>query len=119
MVITKYLWSVLLQVPVYKEPSLVIPGVPAIIQHEIMNNRRHVLTKVITKFLLHVLLLIQLQGLASWCMHPSPFLQDTAGSVKLWEITRGAVIEDFGKVFVLLIFLDDCSLKNIYVHVSY
>ncbi|TVU27532.1 hypothetical protein EJB05_30151 [Eragrostis curvula] len=55
-------------VPVYKEPSLVIPGVPAIIQHEIMNNRRHVLTK------------------------------DTSGSVKLWEITRGAVIEDFGKV---------------------
>ncbi|OEL31978.1 WD repeat-containing protein 48, partial [Dichanthelium oligosanthes] len=55
-------------VPVYKEPSFVIPGVPAIIQHEIMNNRRHVLTK------------------------------DTAGSVKLWEITRGAVIEDFGKV---------------------
>jgi len=55
-------------VPVYKEPSFVIPGVPAIIQHEIMNNRRHVLTK------------------------------DTTGSVKLWEITRGAVIEDFGKV---------------------
>ncbi|GJM87921.1 hypothetical protein PR202_ga03927 [Eleusine coracana subsp. coracana] len=56
------------KVPVYKEPSVVIPGVPAIIQHEIMNNRRHVLTK------------------------------DTSGSVKLWEITRGAVIEDFGKV---------------------
>ncbi|KAM3255653.1 hypothetical protein ACQJBY_043032 [Aegilops geniculata] len=55
-------------VPVYKEPSFTIPGVPAIVQHEIMNNRRHVLTK------------------------------DTVGSVKLWEITRGAVIEDFGKV---------------------
>ncbi|ONM34038.1 Transducin/WD40 repeat-like superfamily protein [Zea mays] len=55
-------------VPVYKEPSFVVPGVPAIVQHEIMNNRRHVLTK------------------------------DTTGSVKLWEITRGAVIEDFGKV---------------------
>uniref|UniRef100_A0A0D9XX69 Uncharacterized protein n=1 Tax=Leersia perrieri TaxID=77586 RepID=A0A0D9XX69_9ORYZ len=55
-------------VPVNKEPSSIIPGVPAIIQHEILNNRRHVLTK------------------------------DTAGSVKLWEITRGAVIEDFGKV---------------------
>ncbi|KAL5200451.1 hypothetical protein ABZP36_021654 [Zizania latifolia] len=54
-------------VPVSKEPSFIIPGVPAIIQHEILNNRRHVLTK------------------------------DTAGSVKLWEITRGAVIEDFGK----------------------
>jgi hypothetical protein len=33
-------------------------------------------------------------------MHPYSFLQDTAGSVKLWEITRGAVIEDFGKVIV-------------------
>ncbi|KAL5225180.1 hypothetical protein ABZP36_011819 [Zizania latifolia] len=55
-------------VPVSKEPSFIIPGVPAIIQHEILNNRRHVLTK------------------------------DTVGSVKLWEITRGAVIEDFGKV---------------------
>uniref|UniRef100_A0A0E0BPF8 Transducin/WD40 repeat-like superfamily protein n=1 Tax=Oryza glumipatula TaxID=40148 RepID=A0A0E0BPF8_9ORYZ len=56
------------QVPIHKEPSSIIPGVPAITQHEILNNRRHVLTK------------------------------DTAGSVKLWEITRGAVIEDFGKV---------------------
>ncbi|KAB5529397.1 hypothetical protein DKX38_019478 [Salix brachista] len=55
-------------VPVYKEPTLIIPGTPAIVQHEILNNRRHVLTK------------------------------DTAGSVKLWEITRGIVIEDFGKV---------------------
>ncbi|BAT16022.1 Os12g0165000, partial [Oryza sativa Japonica Group] len=55
-------------VPIHKEPSSIIPGVPAITQHEILNNRRHVLTK------------------------------DTAGSVKLWEITRGAVIEDFGKV---------------------
>ncbi|RWW21228.1 hypothetical protein GW17_00014626 [Ensete ventricosum] len=25
-------------------------------------------------------------------------LQDTSGSVKLWEITRGVVIEDYGKV---------------------
>ncbi|PON69509.1 Guanine nucleotide-binding protein, beta subunit [Trema orientale] len=55
-------------VPVYKEPTLTIPGTPAVVQHEILNNRRHVLTK------------------------------DTAGSVKLWEITRGAVIEDYGKV---------------------
>ncbi|KAJ6434308.1 hypothetical protein OIU84_017920 [Salix udensis] len=55
-------------VPVYKEPTLIIPGTPAIVQHEILNNRRHVLTK------------------------------DTAGSVKLWEITRGIVIEDYGKV---------------------
>ncbi|KAK1276618.1 hypothetical protein QJS04_geneDACA003771 [Acorus gramineus] len=54
--------------PVYKEPSLTIPGIPGIVQHEILNNRRHVLTK------------------------------DTAGSVKLWEITKGIVVEDFGKV---------------------
>lgn len=35
-----------LQAPVYKEPSFTIPGTPAIVQHEILNNRRHVLTKV-------------------------------------------------------------------------
>ncbi|ERN16019.1 hypothetical protein AMTRI_Chr11g94720 [Amborella trichopoda] len=55
-------------VPVHKEPSFTIPGTPAIVQHEILNNRRQVLTK------------------------------DTTASVKLWEITRGVVIEDFGKV---------------------
>lgn len=55
-------------VPVYKEPSCSIPGSPAIVKHEILNNRRHVLTK------------------------------DTAGSVKLWEITKGVVIEDYGQV---------------------
>ncbi|KAK9293069.1 hypothetical protein L1049_021053 [Liquidambar formosana] len=55
-------------VPVYKEASFTIPGTPGIVQHEILNNRRHVLTK------------------------------DTAGSVKLWEITRGIVVEDYGKV---------------------
>lgn len=35
-----------LQVPVYKEPIFTIPGTPGIVQHEILNNRRHVLTKV-------------------------------------------------------------------------
>ncbi|RZS10121.1 hypothetical protein BHM03_00041296 [Ensete ventricosum] len=64
-------------VPVYKEPSFTIPGIPGIVQYEILNNRRHVLTKVII----------------STCS-----LQDTSGSVKLWEITRGVVIEDYGKV---------------------
>ncbi|KAE8734690.1 WD repeat-containing protein 48-like protein isoform 2 [Hibiscus syriacus] len=54
--------------PVYKEPNFTIPGTPAIVQHEILNNRRHVLTK------------------------------DAAGSVKRWEITRGVVIEDYGQV---------------------
>ncbi|KAF3670872.1 putative WD repeat-containing protein 48 -like protein isoform 2 [Capsicum annuum] len=55
-------------VPVYKEPCLSIPGTPGIVQHEILNNRRHVLTK------------------------------DTAGTVKLWEITRGTVIHNYGEV---------------------
>ncbi|KAA8544996.1 hypothetical protein F0562_019787 [Nyssa sinensis] len=55
-------------VPVYKEPSFTIPGTPGIVQHEILNNRRHVLTK------------------------------DTTGSVKLWEITRGVVVNDYGEV---------------------
>ncbi|RRT67619.1 hypothetical protein B296_00039096 [Ensete ventricosum] len=66
-----------LSVPVYKEPSFTIPGIPGIVQYEILNNRRHVLTKV----------------MISTCS-----LQDTSGSVKLWEITRGVVIEDYGKV---------------------
>ncbi|XP_031397171.1 WD repeat-containing protein 48 homolog isoform X2 [Punica granatum] len=55
-------------VPVFKEPEFTIPGTPGIVQHEILNNRRHVLTK------------------------------DSVGSVKLWEITRGIVVEDYGKV---------------------
>lgn len=54
--------------PVYQEPSLTIPGIPGIMQHEILNNRRHVLTK------------------------------DAAGSVKLWDVTKGVVIEDYGEV---------------------
>ncbi|XP_040944272.1 uncharacterized protein [Gossypium hirsutum] len=53
---------------VYKEPIFSIPGTPAVVQHEILNNRRHVLTK------------------------------DAAGLVKLWEITRGVVVEDYGQV---------------------
>ncbi|CAK9143087.1 unnamed protein product [Ilex paraguariensis] len=57
-----------LHVPVYREPSFGTPGTPGIVQHEVLNNRRHVLTK------------------------------DTAGSVKLWEVTRGVVLEDYGKV---------------------
>ncbi|KAM0060037.1 putative transcription factor WD40-like family [Helianthus debilis subsp. tardiflorus] len=55
-------------VPVYKEPTFSIDGIPGIIQYEILNNKRHVLTK------------------------------DNAGSVKLWEITRGVVIENYGQV---------------------
>ncbi|XP_042383473.1 WD repeat-containing protein 48-like isoform X1 [Zingiber officinale] len=55
-------------VPLYKEPSFTISGIQGIVKYEILNNKRHVLTK------------------------------DTAGSVKLWEITKGVVIEDYGKV---------------------
>ncbi|XP_058770498.1 uncharacterized protein LOC131644112 [Vicia villosa] len=55
-------------VPEYKQPTLTIPGIPAIVQHEVLNNKRHVLTK------------------------------DTSGSVKLWEITKGVAIEDYGRV---------------------
>eukprot|EP01018_Ginkgo_biloba_P012808 Gb_30748 [translate_table: standard] len=55
-------------VPVHTQPSRIIPGTAGIVQHEILNNRRQVLTK------------------------------DAEGAVKLWEITRGAVIEDYGKV---------------------
>nr|XP_043633416.1 WD repeat-containing protein 48 [Erigeron canadensis] len=55
-------------VPVYREPNFSIDGIPGIVQYEVLNNRRHVLTK------------------------------DNAGSVKLWEITRGVVIEDYGHV---------------------
>ncbi|XP_004494665.1 uncharacterized protein [Cicer arietinum] len=55
-------------VPIYKEPTLSIMGTPGIVQHEVLNNKRHVLTK------------------------------DTSDSVKLWEITRGVVVEDYGKV---------------------
>ncbi|CAI8615522.1 unnamed protein product [Vicia faba] len=57
-----------LPVPLYKEPTLTIRGTPGIVQHEVLNNKRHVLTK------------------------------DTSGSVKLWEITKGVVVEDYGKV---------------------
>ncbi|XP_038992655.1 WD repeat-containing protein 48-like [Hibiscus syriacus] len=43
--------------PVFKEPIFTIPGTPAIVQYEILNKKRHVLTR------------------------------DTAGSIKLWDIT--------------------------------
>lgn len=51
--------------PVYKEPSFTIPGVPAIVQHEIMNNRRHVLTKVIIRYFQVCLCCYQTQQVAS------------------------------------------------------
>ncbi|CAF1939066.1 BnaC05g46720D [Brassica napus] len=54
--------------PAYKEPLVTIPGSHPIVQHEILNNKRQILTK------------------------------DAAGSVKLWNITKGVVVEDFGKI---------------------
>ncbi|KAM0019604.1 putative transcription factor WD40-like family [Helianthus debilis subsp. tardiflorus] len=55
-------------VPLYREPTFSINGIPGIVQYEILNNKRHVLTK------------------------------DNAGFVKLWEITKGVVTEDYGQV---------------------
>ncbi|CAK9201146.1 unnamed protein product [Sphagnum troendelagicum] len=55
-------------VPLYTHPASTIPGTAGIVRHSILNDRRHVLTK------------------------------DAIGNVKLWEITRGTVITDFGKV---------------------
>lgn len=51
--------------PVYKEPSLSIRGTPGIVQHEILNNRRHVLTKVslFCMWLMNLLFLIRLNCL--------------------------------------------------------
>ncbi|KAL8224227.1 hypothetical protein R6Q57_019702 [Mikania cordata] len=55
-------------VPLFREPTLSIDGIPGIVQYEILNNKRHVLTK------------------------------DNADFVKLWEITTGVVIKDYGQV---------------------
>eukprot|EP00250_Pteridium_aquilinum_P009427 c18661_g1_i1 orf=203-2506(+) len=52
--------------PLNKKPACTVPGTPSIVQHTVLNDKRHVLTK------------------------------DATGTVKLWEITKGAVIEDFG-----------------------
>ncbi|CAF1703423.1 WD repeat-containing protein 48 [Brassica napus] len=54
--------------PAYKEPLMTIPGSHPIVQHEILNNKRQILTK------------------------------DAGDSVKLWDITKGVVVEDFGKI---------------------
>lgn len=54
--------------PLNTKPACTVPGTPAIVRHTVLNDKRHVLTK------------------------------DATGTVKLWEITKGAVIDDFGKV---------------------
>ncbi|KAH1195992.1 Benzyl alcohol O-benzoyltransferase [Glycine max] len=75
-------------VPVYKEPTLTILGTPAIVQHEVLSNKRHVLTK------------------------------DASGSVKLWEITKGIVVEDYGKVSIPAWFTVDTRLGSLSVHLD-
>ncbi|KAG6401251.1 hypothetical protein SASPL_138102 [Salvia splendens] len=72
------LWEIEKKVPAYTEPSLTICGTSAIVQHEILNNKRHILTK-----------------LSKFCYY---IFKDTAGTVKLWEITRGLVTENYGEV---------------------
>jgi len=66
-----------------------------------------------------------------WNLPVIPVWKDTAGSVKLWEITRGIVIEDYGKVtslfpfpFVwivdyILAIVHICSLEGEVVALSY
>ena len=51
---------VVFQVPVNKEPIFTIPGTPGIVQHEILNNRRHVLTKVIMLIFSYVIMMMLL-----------------------------------------------------------
>ncbi|GAQ87661.1 Transducin/WD40 repeat-like superfamily protein [Klebsormidium nitens] len=55
-------------VPVASRPLATIAGSPAIVQHAVLNDRRHVLTK------------------------------DSAGEVQLWELTRGQVEQSYGQV---------------------
>ncbi|KAI0511773.1 hypothetical protein KFK09_012405 [Dendrobium nobile] len=43
---------------------------------------------------------------------------DTAGSVKLWEITRGVVIEDYGKVSIPTWFTMDTRLGSLSIHLD-
>lgn len=44
------------QVPLYTQPTAVIPGTAGIVQHAILNDRRHVLTKV--GFAFHSMILL-------------------------------------------------------------
>ncbi|CAI5512538.1 unnamed protein product [Closterium sp. Naga37s-1] len=55
-------------VPLFPHPIAAIPGTAPITRHAILNDRRHVLTR------------------------------DEGGVVKLWEITRGAVVANYGVV---------------------
>lgn len=107
----------MLQDPVYAEPLSTITGSPSMVQHEILNNRRHVLTKVST-------LVYPFSGLGRFFIQDASFSgsfgsvkhehsvvytpwQDTAGSVKLWEITRGFMVADYGQVGLMALSLID------------
>lgn len=59
---------IVVQVPVYKEPVFTIPGTPGIVQHEILNNRRHVLTKVMRVTFSYAILNVILFKLLSNCL---------------------------------------------------
>ncbi|KAG2485008.1 hypothetical protein HYH03_016211 [Edaphochlamys debaryana] len=54
--------------PVTRHPAVTIPGVPGIIAHEVLTDRRHVLT------------------------------QDARGHVALWDVLAGAPVVQYGKV---------------------
>eukprot|EP00287_Rhodomonas_sp_CCMP768_P002079 CAMPEP_0196734602 /NCGR_PEP_ID=MMETSP1091-20130531/13282_1 /TAXON_ID=302021 /ORGANISM="Rhodomonas sp., Strain CCMP768" /LENGTH=729 /DNA_ID=CAMNT_0042078125 /DNA_START=337 /DNA_END=2526 /DNA_ORIENTATION=+ len=54
--------------PLVEQPCVVVQGLPAIVKHDFLENRRHVLTL------------------------------DTAGMVSAWDVTSGKRVKDFGKV---------------------
>ncbi|XP_042758390.1 uncharacterized protein LOC111908032 isoform X2 [Lactuca sativa] len=78
-----------LKVLVYKVPTLTIDVIPWIVQHEILNNRRHVLTK------------------------------DNGGSVKLWGITKGVVIEDYGQIAYTLPWIAEIHIIHFLLKVTH
>nr|KAJ0187803.1 hypothetical protein LSAT_V11C900494310 [Lactuca sativa] len=78
-----------LKVLLYKVPTLTIDVIPGIAQHEILNNRRHVLTK------------------------------DNDASVKLWGITKGVVIEDYGQVAYMLPWIVEIHIIHFLLKVTH
>ncbi|KAG2452302.1 hypothetical protein HYH02_003326 [Chlamydomonas schloesseri] len=54
--------------PLARSPAVVIPGVPALVAHEVLADRRHVLTR------------------------------DSRGHVALWDVLTGAKVQSYGKV---------------------
>ena len=54
--------------PLQNRPSQVIEGLPAIVEHAVLNNHRRILTK------------------------------DRSGNVSLWDVTTGCEIEQYGNI---------------------